>query len=89
MNNVLLLAIVDQAFIKSKLEFHKELSLVQYFSFTSITFRMDVCCDIDVQMYADDTVVHVSGKDSSTVSEKLNSSLKNISTWLEDSCLTL
>ena len=49
----------------------------------------EVCPEANLQMYADDTVVHVSGKTSQEVNEKLNQSLIGISSWLQNSCLTL
>lgn len=38
----------------------------------------EVCPEVNLQMYADDTVVHVSGKNCTTVSENLTQSLKKI-----------
>lgn len=40
-------------------------------------------------MYADDTVVNVSGKTHDSVSDRLNINLDKVLTWLESSCLTL
>lgn len=49
----------------------------------------DVCPDIGLQMYADDTVVYASGKTCTFVAEKLNANLDKISTWLSSCCLIL
>lgn len=49
----------------------------------------DVCPDIGLQMYADDTVVYASGKTCTLVAEKLNNNLDKIASWLASSCLTL
>lgn len=48
-----------------------------------------VCPEVNLQIYADDTVEHASGRSCAAVSEKLNQSLSKISSWLHDSCLTL
>lgn len=40
-------------------------------------------------MYADDTVVYVSGKACTLVAEKLNANLDKIAAWLASPCLTL
>lgn len=48
-----------------------------------------VCPDVSVQMYADDTVVYVHGKNISQVAEKLTKSMDNITAWLKQSCLQL
>ena len=48
-----------------------------------------VCEDVDVQMYADDTVVYTHGKDAEQVASKLSSTLHKVAQWLNDSCLTL
>ncbi len=49
----------------------------------------DICQDIVLQMYADDTVVYASGNTSTSVADKLNANLDKISSWLSSSCLTL
>ena len=48
----------------------------------------DVCPDIGLQMYADDTVVYASGSSCTSVADKLNTNLDKISSWLVSSCLT-
>uniref|UniRef100_A0A8C6V2B9 Reverse transcriptase domain-containing protein n=1 Tax=Neogobius melanostomus TaxID=47308 RepID=A0A8C6V2B9_9GOBI len=48
-----------------------------------------VCDDVDVQMYADDTVIYTDGKDHEQVATKLSKAMDKISIWLNDSCLTL
>lgn len=48
-----------------------------------------VCPDVSVQLYADDTVVYVHGKNISQVAEKLTKSMDNITAWLKQSCLQL
>ena len=48
-----------------------------------------VCPDVEVIMYADNTVVFTSGKNKLEVAEKLNKEMQKIAKWLEMSCLTL
>uniref|UniRef100_A0A3B3CCL8 Reverse transcriptase domain-containing protein n=1 Tax=Oryzias melastigma TaxID=30732 RepID=A0A3B3CCL8_ORYME len=48
-----------------------------------------VCSDVDIQMYADDTVVYVHGSDAASVAKKLTNALENISLWLQSASLTL
>ena len=49
----------------------------------------DICPGIGLQMYADDTVVHVSGKTRDAVADKLTKNLEKVSAWLDTSCFTL
>lgn len=48
-----------------------------------------VCQDVNIQMYADDTVVYTWGKDAEQVAKKLTLAMENVSKWLNASCLTL
>lgn len=58
--------------------------------FTMYINDLPKCCPgINCQMYADDTVVHVSAKTSSLAGEHLTKALINISKWLESSHLSL
>lgn len=49
----------------------------------------DVCPDVNIQMYADDTVVYVHGKTNEQVAQKLDVAMSKISDWLTQCCLTL
>lgn len=48
-----------------------------------------VCDDVNIQMYADDTVIYTWGKDAEQVSKKLTLAMEKVSKWLNASCLTL
>lgn len=48
-----------------------------------------MCPDVGVQMYADDTVVYVAGKNPDAASSILTRTLEKVSDWLKSSCLTL
>lgn len=49
----------------------------------------EVCPEVGLQMYADDTVVYVSGKSPVVIGNTLTKSLEKVSNWLNKSCLTL
>ena len=58
--------------------------------FTMYINDLPSCCpDVNCQMYADDTVIHVSTKTSRLAGEHLTQALFHISEWLELSHLTL
>lgn len=48
-----------------------------------------VCPEVQVQMYADDTVVYTHAKTKEHAAKKLTAALKEVSDWLYRSCLTL
>ena len=48
-----------------------------------------VCPEVDIQMYADDTVILAHGKNRCEVAAKLTVAMANISDWLSEFCLTL
>lgn len=48
-----------------------------------------VCEDVDIQMYADDTVIYTHGRDAEQVAPKLSLMLHKVAKWLSDSCLPL
>lgn len=48
-----------------------------------------VCGEVDMQMYADDTVVYVHGSDATSVANKLTNVMGNILNWLSSASLTL
>uniref|UniRef100_A0A8C6S602 Reverse transcriptase domain-containing protein n=1 Tax=Neogobius melanostomus TaxID=47308 RepID=A0A8C6S602_9GOBI len=48
-----------------------------------------VCSDCEIQMYADDTVIYVHGKDKEEVAKKLSKTMEFVSQWLYNSCLHL
>ena len=48
-----------------------------------------VCPDIKIQMYADDTVVHVHAKTKDLAAAKLTTAMDQITNWLNHSCLQL
>ncbi len=41
------------------------------------------CADVDLQMYADDTVVHVHAKTADLAAAKLTTALDRITLWLD------
>lgn len=47
------------------------------------------CKGVDVQLYADDTVLYVHGKNALIAAEKLTHAMQGVVQWLEQSCLTL
>lgn len=47
------------------------------------------CNGIDVQLYADDTVLYAHGKNAQVAAEKLAIAMQGVVQWLEQSCLTL
>lgn len=49
----------------------------------------DCCLGVNCQLYADDTVIHVSAKTTTLAAQQLTLALVNISEWLELSHLTL
>lgn len=48
-----------------------------------------VCPDVNIQMYADDTVIYIHGNNVQQVSNELTKSLVKITAWLEQCCLQL
>jgi len=44
-----------------------------------------VCPEVGLQMYADDTVVYVSGKSPAVIGSTLTKSLEKLSNWLNKS----
>ena len=48
-----------------------------------------VCPEVDIQMYADDTVILAHGKNKCEVAAKLTEAMAKISDWFSESCLTL
>lgn len=48
-----------------------------------------MCPEVQVQMYADDTVVYTHAKTKEHAAKKLTAALKEVSDWLYRSCLTL
>lgn len=49
----------------------------------------DVCKGVDIQLYADDTVIFTSAKTSEEAAQVLTSALTTIKSWLISSCLQL
>ena len=49
----------------------------------------DVCPQLSVQMYADDTVIFLHGKNLKTITSSLTSALKEVEHWLSNNCLLL
>ena len=49
----------------------------------------EVCPEVGLQMYADDTVVYVSGESPVVIGSTLTKSLEKVFNWLKKSCLTL
>lgn len=48
-----------------------------------------VCSDVDVIMYADDTVIFTFGENELEVADKLSKEMEKVAEWLQMSCLTL
>lgn len=48
-----------------------------------------ICPSVNIQMYADDTVLYVHDKDKQQAANKLTAALVYISDWLSNSCLQL
>lgn len=48
-----------------------------------------VCSDVDIIMYADDTVIFTSGENELEVADKLSKEMQKVAQWLHTSCLTL
>ncbi len=49
----------------------------------------DVCPDVHIQMYADDTVIYVHDKTKEKVAQKLSIAMTTFLDWLTQCCLTL
>ncbi len=49
----------------------------------------DVCPDVHIQMYADDTVIYVHDKTKEQVAHKLSIAMTKILDWFTQCCLTL
>ena len=49
----------------------------------------DICPNVSVQMYADDTVILTSAKNTNVISDTLNEAMENISIWLRVNRLSL
>lgn len=82
--------VVNSVVINIKSTFHNiETGIPQGTFFGPILFSLFQRPGIDLQMYADNTVVHVSGKARDAVEDKLTKTLENVSAWLDASCLTL
>ena len=47
------------------------------------------CNGVDIQLYADDTVLYAHAKNSEMAAEKLTNAMQGVAQWLEQSCLTL
>ncbi len=54
-----------------------------------INYLPKQCEGIQVQMYADNTVIFTHAKTAELAAEKLNVATERITQWLEQSCLTL
>ncbi len=48
-----------------------------------------MCPDASLQMFADDKVIYVSGRNCVEIEEKLSRNLEKVSAWLDASFLTL
>lgn len=48
-----------------------------------------VCSDVDIIMYADDTVIFTFGENELEVADKLSKEMQKVVEWLQTSCLTL
>ena len=48
-----------------------------------------ICIGCEAQMYADDTIIYVHAKTKKEATLKLNSTMENVTTWLENSHLCL
>ena len=49
----------------------------------------NVCPDLNVQMYADDAVIFVHGKNTEIISSCLSNNLDKVQHWLNNNCLQL
>lgn len=49
----------------------------------------EVCPEVGLQLYADDTMVYVADKNRAVIGSKLTKSLQKVSVWLNRSCMTL
>ncbi len=49
----------------------------------------DVCPEFNVQMYADDAVIFIHGKDAKTIATNLTNALTKVQNWLSQTCLIL
>ncbi len=47
------------------------------------------CPGINIQMYADDTVIYIHGSSMTQVANELTNSMVNVSAWLKENCLQL
>ena len=47
------------------------------------------CHDVEVQLYADDTVLYTHAKSAQQAATKLTNALVGVAEWLDQSCLTL
>ncbi len=47
------------------------------------------CPGINIQMYADDTVIYIHGSSLTQVANELTNSMVNVSAWLKENCLQL
>ncbi len=48
-----------------------------------------VCQGMDLQMYADDTVLYTHAKTAELAAKKLTAAMERITEWLDQSCLSL
>ncbi len=48
-----------------------------------------ICEDVEIEMYADDTVVYTHGRDADQVATKLSLMLHKVAKWLSDLCTYL
>ena len=48
-----------------------------------------MCTDVDLIMYADDTVLYAQGKNATEVAMNLTKEMHKVVEWLNSSCLTL
>ena len=48
-----------------------------------------ICPDINIQMYADDTVIYVDGGSLTQVANELTNKMVHVTAWLEQCCLQL
>lgn len=44
---------------------------------------LTVCPDVNIQMYADDTVIFIHGSSTAQVADQLTKSMQHITTWLK------
>jgi len=75
--------------LSTLLGFHKVPFLDRYFFSLYINDFPNVLPELNVQMYADDAVIFIHGKNTEMISSCLSNALDKVQHWLNNICLQL